>query len=87
MTDQPEQHPDGATETKQSRWDRMRPRSRLSQIALVAVVAAASVFVAGAIFATGFALGSDGGEHHGHGGDGEHSWQADQPEGADSEHG
>ncbi|CAN5372510.1 hypothetical protein BH09ACT8_BH09ACT8_05420 [soil metagenome] len=67
-----------ATEPKPSRWEHLRPRSRLSQVAAAVVAAAAAVFVAVAIFATGFALGSDGGGHHGHGGSGgEHSWQAD----------
>ena len=91
MTDEPEQHPANVTEpiasappaaSKPSRWERIRPRSRLSQVAAAVVAAAAGVLVAVAIFATGFALGSGGGDHHGHGG-GEHSWQAENQSGGD----
>lgn len=54
-----------------SRWDGVRPRGRLGQIAAILVATASAVFIAGAIFVAGFAVGSEGGgEHHGHGGDG-----------------
>lgn len=94
MTDQPDQVPGHVTEPIEpaaaahptpSRWERLRPKSRLSQVAAAVIAAAAAVFVAGAIFATGFALGSEGGGHHGHGG-GEHSWQADHQNGGGEHH-
>ena len=54
-----------------SRWDRVRPRGRIGQVAGILVAIAAAIFIAGSIFVAGFALGSKGGdEHHGHGGDG-----------------
>jgi hypothetical protein len=74
-------------EPKPSRWQRLRPRSRLSTVATAVLAAAASLLVAVAIFATGFALGSGGGEHHGPGGGGgEHSWQADHQNGGGDRH-
>jgi hypothetical protein len=58
-------------EPRPSRWDGVRPRSRLGQIAAVLVATASAVFIAGAIFVAGFAVGSeDGDEHHGQDGDG-----------------
>jgi hypothetical protein len=103
MTDQPDQQPSDTTEPieptaapKPSRWERLRPRSRLSQIAVAVVATAAAFFVASAIFATGFVLGSGGDEHHGHGGDGpQHSseaehhgqWSGSGQDGADGHHG
>jgi hypothetical protein len=103
MTDQPDQHPSNTTEPieptaapKPSRWERLRPRSRLSQIAVAVAAAAAACFVAAAIFATGFALGSGGDEHHRHGGDGSrHSseaerhgqWNGSGHDGEDGHHG
>jgi hypothetical protein len=89
MTDQPDQHPTMAPTTtapttatatpKPSRWERLRPRSRLSRIAVAVAATATTFFVAAAIFATGFTLSSGCGEHHGqwngsgHTGEGQHS--------------
>jgi hypothetical protein len=74
------------TKSKPPRWQRLRPRSRLSTVAAAVVAAAATLLVGVGVFAAGFALGSDGGgEHHG-GGGGEHSWQADRQDGG-SRHG
>lgn len=59
--------PQGPTPT---RWDGVRPRGRLGQIATILVATASAVFIAGAIFVAGVAVGSEGGdEHHGHDGD------------------
>lgn len=58
-------------EPKPSPWNSVRPRGRLGQIAAILVATASAVFIAGAIFVAGFAVGSESGdEHHGHGGDG-----------------
>lgn len=60
-----------SSEPKPPRWDGVRPRGRLGQIAAVLVATASAVFIAGAIFVAGFAVGSESGdEHHGHGDDG-----------------
>lgn len=52
-----------------SRWDGVRPRGRLGQIAAILVATASAVLIAGAIFVAGFAVGSESGDEH-HGGDG-----------------
>lgn len=53
-----------------SRWERMRPRGRLGQVALVLVSIAAAIFIVGSIFVAGFLAGSESGHerHHGDGG-------------------
>jgi hypothetical protein len=54
---------------KPSRWERVRPRSRLGQVAAILVSVAAAIFIVGSIFVAGVVAGSEGsGEHHGHGG-------------------
>lgn len=65
-----------AVEPKPSWWGRLRPRSRLPSVAAAVVAAAVTVLIGVGIFAAGFALGADGGEH---------SWQADDHEGHHSE--
>jgi hypothetical protein len=58
-----------AVEPRPSRWNRVRPRGRLGQVAAILVAAAAAVFIVGSIFMAGFAVGSEGGGgHHRHGG-------------------
>lgn len=62
-----------------SRWDRVRPRGRLGQIATILVAAAAAVFIVGSIFVAGYVLGSEGGdEHDGHRGEGYSHSQGEQ---------
>jgi hypothetical protein len=82
MTDQPDQQPHNETDAdlapapgtdpppRTSRWERIRPRSRLSQIAAVLVAAAAGVFIVASIFVTGLAVGLEVGDHHEYGGEG-----------------
>ncbi len=56
---------------KPPRWDGVRPHGRLGQITTALVATASAIFIAGALFVTGFMVGSEGGdEHHGYGGDG-----------------
>lgn len=72
-------------EPKPSRWDGVRPRGRLGQIAAILVATASAVFIAGAIFVAGFAVGSEGGdEHHGHDGDGYSQSEGDDHRGSEA---
>jgi hypothetical protein len=63
-----------ATEAKDvprpSRWQRVRPTSRLSQIAATLVAVAAAVCIVAAVFVAGVFTGSERGDHHGHGREG-----------------
>lgn len=77
-----------SSEPKPSRWDSVRPRGRLGQIAAISVAAASAVVIAGTIFMAGYAVGSEGGdEHHGHDGDGYSQGESDQHRGDQTEDG
>ncbi|MGK2882852.1 MAG: hypothetical protein ACSLE6_19420 [Mycobacterium sp.] len=67
-----------------SRWDSVRPRGRLGQISAILVATASAVFIAGAIFVAGFAVGSEGGEQHGHDGDGYSQSEGDDHRGGEA---